>query len=148
MDENQDKWPIPKFHFSVQWDGATISCQEVTGLKFTTDVIEYRYGDDKTFIKKKIPGLKKFENITLKKGVFQNDLRFYDAWKDVQANKERRKEMIVQLLDEEHNPVMTWTVAKAFVLTLGSPDFNSTSNEIAIETIEIGHEGIELQQEA
>jgi phage tail-like protein len=144
MDENQDKWPIPKFHFSVEWDGNVVSCQEVSGLKFTTDMIEYRYGDDQTFIKKKIPGLKKFDNITIKKGVFEDDKRFFEWWKDVQANKERRVDMVVSLLDEEHNPVMTWTIAKAFVLTLTSPDLNSTSNEIAVETIEIGHEGIEL----
>ncbi len=138
-------WPIPKFHFSVEFgEAGQVSFQEVTGLKMTTEHIEYRGGDDPTFIKQKIPGMKKFENLTLKKGVFQDDLALYDWFKDVQTNPERRDTVTISLLDEEGNPVLTWTVINAFPVSYSGPDLNAEGNELAIEQVELAHEGIEM----
>ncbi|NJO00789.1 MAG: phage tail protein, partial [Bacteroidia bacterium] len=102
-----EQWPVPKFHFSVQIDGESFSCQEVTGLKLTKEFIEYRFGDDTTFTKRKVPGLKKYENITIKKGVFKNDERVYEWYNTLISDEEGRKDITIQLLDEEHEPVMT-----------------------------------------
>ena len=143
----EELWPIPKFHFRVDMGDTDIGFQEVTGLEMETEFIEYRAGDDPTFIKQKIPGLKKHGNITLKKGVYAGDSSFWEWFKDVQTNPERREEVFIQLLDEEENPVVTWTVNNAFPVKVSGPDLKSDANEIAIESIELAHEGFEVVYE-
>ncbi len=136
------QWPIPKFHFRVEWAGNDIGFQEVTGLSLETQFIEYRAGNDGTFFTQKIPGLKKNSNITLKKGLFHGDNAFWDWFLDVQTNPERRETVTISLLDEEGNPVFVWTVVNAFPVKVSAPDLKSDANEIAVETIELAHEGI------
>ncbi|TAG05191.1 MAG: phage tail protein [Cytophagia bacterium] len=144
MADATELWPIPKFHFTVQWEGVNLGFQEVSGLKLTTDMIEYRTGNDPTFIKQRVPGLKKFENVTLKKAMFKNDTALYDWYADVQKNPERRKDITIQLLDEQGAPLIVWTIVKAFPLSISGPDLNSTGNELAVETLELAHEGITM----
>jgi len=136
------QWPIPKFHFRVEWAGNDIGFQEISGLSMETQFIEYRAGNDATFLTQKIPGLKKHGNITLKKGMFAQDNAFWDWWSDVQANKDRRETVTITLLDEEGSPVFVWTVTNAFPVKVSAPDLKSDANEVAIETIELAHEGI------
>ena len=143
----EELWPIPKFHFKVEMGDTEMGFQEVTGLEMETEFIEYRTGDDPTFLKQKIPGLKKHGNITLKKGVYAGDDSFWVWFKDVQTNVERREEVIIQLLDEEESPVVTWTVNNAFPVKVSGPDLKSDANEIAIETIELAHEGFDVVYE-
>lgn len=135
-------WPVPKFNFEVSWGDVDLGFQEVTGLEMETQFIEYRAGNDPELITQKIPGLKKHGNITLKKGVFENDTTFYDWYSDVQTNTERREDIIISLLNEESEPVMTWTVTNAFPVKISGPDLKSDANEVALETIELVHEGI------
>lgn len=140
----EELWPIPKFHFSVQWGGNDIGFQEVSGLEMETQFIEYRPGDDLTYITQKIPGLKKHGNITLKKGMYEGDSAFWDWFNDVQTNIERREDIDISLLDEEGTPVVTWTVHNCFPIKITGPDLKSDANEIAIESLEVAHEGFEV----
>ena len=135
-------WPIPKFHFRVEWGGNDMGFQEVSGLSMETQFIEYRAGNDPTFLTQKIPGLKKHGNITLKKGLFNHDNTFWDWWTDVQANKERRETITITLLDEEGGPIFVWTVNNAFPVKVSAPDLKADANEVAIESIELAHEGV------
>ena len=142
----EELWPIPKFHFKVNMGDTDIGFQEVTGLEMETEFIEYRPGDDNTYVMQKIPGLKKHGTITLKKGVYAGDLSFWDWFKDVQTNPERREEVQIQLLDEEDSPVVVWTINNAFPVKVSGPDLKSDANEIAIESIELAHEGFEVEE--
>jgi len=140
----EELWPVPKFHFSVQWAGNDIGFQEVTGLEMETQFIEYRPGNDPTYITQKIPGLKKHGNITLKKGVYAGDSSFWDWFSDVQTNMERREDITISLLDEAGTPVVTWEVRNCFPIKISGPDLKSDANEIAIESLEVAHEGFEV----
>jgi phage tail-like protein len=142
----EELWPIPKFHFKVNMGDTDIGFQEVTGLEMETEFIEYRPGDDNTYVMQKIPGLKKHGTITLKKGVYAGDLSFWEWFKDVQTNPERREEVQIQLLDEEDSPVVVWTINNAFPVKVSGPDLKSDANEIAIESIELAHEGFEVEE--
>jgi phage tail-like protein len=135
-------WPIPRFYFRVEWGGNEIGFQEVTGLTMETQFIEYRAGNDPTFLTQKIPGLKKHGTITLKKGLYHGDNAFWEWWSDVQANPDRRETITITLLDEEASPVFVWTVNNAFPVKVSAPDLKSDANEVAIESIELAHEGI------
>jgi phage tail-like protein len=142
--ENQDQfWPLPKFYFSVDiGDQTDIAFQEVSGLDIDTDVIEYRHGNSKNHSTIKMPGLKKYGDITMKKGVFTKDNRFYDWIKEISLNTYKRLTVVVRLMDEDGNAKMTWTLTNAWPKQVTSTDMNSQSSEAAIETIVFVHEGL------
>jgi len=138
-------WPMPKFHFKVHWDGSSEhGFTEVTGLVMETQTIDYRAGNDERFLVQKVPGLKKTSNITLKRGLFKDDHSLWDWFNLSQTDPNRRKDITIELMDEEHHTVFTWTVAHAFPMKISSPDLKSDANEIAIETFELSHEGISV----
>ena len=140
----ENLWPITKFHFTVEGANFTTGFQEVSGLEISYDPIDYRASDDPTYSMQKIPGLRKYANIVLKKGVFEGDDAFYEWIKDTLANPERRETLTINLLNEEGSPVKTWTVINAFPVKYAGPDLNATDNNVAVETLELAHEGIEM----
>ena len=72
------EYPLPKFHFQVEWGGARIGFTEVSGLDVETEAIEYREGNSPQYHKLKMPGMQKYSNITMKRGTFQGDNDFYN----------------------------------------------------------------------
>ncbi len=138
-------YPLPKFHFQVEWGGARIGFTEVTGLKVTTEVIEYREGASPEYSKQKMPGMQKYDNITLKRGTFAADNEFFAWWNTVALNTIERRDLTISLLNEAHEPVVVWKVKAAWPVNVQSTDLKSDGNEVAIETIEIAHEGLTIQ---
>jgi phage tail-like protein len=138
-------YPLPKFHFQVQWGGTRIGFTEVTGLTIDNEVIEYREGSSPEYSKIKMPGLHKFGNITLKRGVFANDNEYYNWLNTVKLNTIERRDITINLLNEEHQPVVTWKVKNAWPTKIQSPDLKSDANEAAIESIELVHEGVVIE---
>jgi len=144
--EAQDKnWPLPKFYFMVDWGSTTnIPFQEVSGLEIQAEALEYRHGNSPVFSKINMPGMVKNSNITMKKGVFANDNTFWDWYNKIKMNTIERQNVVVKLLDEGGNPTMTWTLNNAWPTKISSTDLKSESNEVAIESIEIMHEGLTI----
>lgn len=141
------QYPIPKFHFQVEWGGARIGFTEVTGLDVSTDIIEYREGSSPEYHKIKMPGMQKFSNITLKKGTFKGDNDFYAWYNTIALNTVQRRDLIISLLNENHEPVVVWKIKNAFPVKVQSTDLKADGNEVAIETLEIAHEGLTIQNE-
>jgi len=146
---DQDQfWPLPKFYFSVDiGDMTDLPFQEVSGLGIETEVIEYRHGNSPVHANIKMPGLMKYGDITLKKGVFATDNQFYDWISQIQLNTYERLTVVVKLLDEDGNPRMTWTLSNAFPKQVTPTQMNSQSSEVAIETIVFACEGMEISAE-
>lgn len=142
------QYPISKFHFQVEWGGAKIGFTEVTGLEVSTEVIEYRDGASPEYHKIKMPGMQKFSNITLKRGTFKGDNDFYNWWNTVALNTIERRDVIISLLNENHEPVVVWKVKNVWPVKVQSTDLKADGNEVAIETIELAHEGLTIQNEA
>lgn len=142
------KYPLPKFHFKVEWGGANIGFTEVTGLELSNEPLEYRDGASPEYFTIASPGMQKFSNITLKRGVFKGDGDFFAWWNTVALNTVERRDVTISLLNEKHDPVIVWKVKNAFPTKVSSTDLNSTGNEVAIETIELKHEGFTVQHEA
>jgi len=138
-------WPISKFHFLVKWDSEQISFQEVSGLDIESQPIEYRHGDSPVFSTIKMPGIQKSGNVTMKKGVFKSDNKFWDWFAEIKMNTIKRKSITIQLLDEAAAPTMVWTLKNAWPTKISATDLKSDGNEVAIETIEIAHEGIKIE---
>jgi len=137
-------WPIPKFHFQVKWDSNVMSFQEISGLDVEAQPIEYRAGDSPVFSTVKMPGIKKYSNITMKKGVFKSDNKFWDWFNQIKMNTIKRIPITISLLDESGSPTMVWTLTNAFPTKITGTDLKSDGNEVAVETIEIAHEGLTI----
>jgi phage tail-like protein len=145
-------YPIPKFHFQVEWgESFRIGFTEVSGLDFETEVIEYREGNSKKYNKTKQPGLTKFSNITLKRGTFEGDFDYYKEWRKTyffqEGNKtasQYRRTVTIKLLNESHEAIITWKLLNAWPSKVQSTDLKADANEVAIETMELVHEGLEI----
>jgi len=137
-------WPLPKFYFEVEWDTAVMQFQEVSGLDVEAQPITYRAGDSAAFSPVKMPGMKKFGNVTLKKGVFQADNKFWDWFNEIKMNTITRKPVTIRLLDEAGKATMVWTLHNAWPTKITGTDLKAQGNEVAIETIELAHEGLTI----
>jgi phage tail-like protein len=137
-------WPLPKFYFQVEWDSEKVSFQEVSGLDIEAQPIEYRHGDSPEFSTINMPGIKKSSNVTMKKGVFKSDNKFWDWFNLIKMNTILRKTVTIKLLDEAGAPTMVWTLKNAWPTKITATDMKSDGNEVAVESIEISHEGITI----
>ena len=135
-------FPYRNFRFSLEIDGLDAgSFSEVSGFDATFDVVEYRAGDDPAITPTKLPGLIKYGNITLKWGAAET-MVLYDWLIDISEGTIEKKTVTLTALDEEGNPAASWRCINAWPVKYTAPDFNGTASEIAIETIELAHEGM------
>lgn len=146
--------PIPKFRFLVEFDadGQPVKAgfTEVSGLDKETEMIQYREGMDDSKYKRNILGLSKNANVTLKRGIFAGDtkLQFYNWWKKTinkQTTESAQKNVTIKLMDELGEPIMIFKLLKAMPTKMQSTDMKADGNEIAIESLELVHEGLTIQ---
>lgn len=141
------EYPLPKFHFQVEWGGSKIGFTEVSGLDISTEVIEYRDGASPEYSKVKMPGQRKFSNITLKRGTFKGDNQFYAWFNMVSLNTIERRDLTISLLNENHEPVIVWKVKQAWPSKITPTDLKADGNDVAIESLELAHEGLTIQND-
>lgn len=133
--------PYAKFRYKVEIDGLEAGgFSEASGFDASIDVIEYREGD-MIQTPMKLPGLKKYGNITLKQGVADSMVMYEWMIAGVEGEVER-KTITITILDETETATASWQVINAWPAKYTAPDFNATSSEVAIESIEIAHEGM------
>jgi len=134
--------PYGNFNFLVEIDGITQAAfHDVSGFDSTIDIIEHREGGENTTTRK-LPGMTKFSNIVLKWGI-TDDHQLYDWHRDaVLGNVSRRNGSIVGL-DRQGNEVLRWNFFNAWPCKYDAPDFDAEGKDIAIETMELAHEGLE-----
>ena len=133
--------PYGKFRYKVEIDGLEAGgFSEASGFDASIDVIEYREGD-MVQTPMKLPGLKKYGNITLKQGVADSMVMYEWRIAGVEGEVER-KTITITILDETETATASWQVINAWPAKYTAPDFNATASEVAIETLEIAHEGM------
>ena len=146
QESRDNQWPIPKFYFTVDMGSESgigeVPFQEVSGMEIESELIEYRSGNDKRFSTAKMPGMVKSGNVTMKKGMFKDDLAFWEWYEQVKMNTISRTTININLLDEDGQALMTWTLDNAWPIKITMTDLKADANEVAVETIEIVHEGI------
>lgn len=137
--------PYQQFNFLVEIDGiARAGFTECSGLTTDTDVIDYREGNEARLNVRKLSGLRKYTNLMLKHGYTQ-DKSFWEWRKKIINGEMDRRSASVVLLDEERNEVLRWNIREAWISKWESGPFNAKTNDVAIETIELVHEGLELE---
>ncbi|MGE5820351.1 MAG: phage tail protein [Deltaproteobacteria bacterium] len=136
--------PYGAFNFIVEIDGLAVAgFSECSGLTAETTVIEYREGNEKAGVRK-LAGLTKFAPIILKRGITkERDL--WNWYKNIiNGNTDRRNGSIV-LLGNDHTPVARWNFTNGWPAKWEGPHLKAKGNEVAIETLEIEHEGLEYE---
>jgi len=133
---------------TVSDDGTAVkgSFTEVSGLDAEIAPIEYRNGSEDITMRK-MPGLKKFTNIVLKRGVI-GDVTFWNWILQGLNGAINRVDGTISLLDEQKNTVMQWHFTRAWPCKYTGPGMNAKNNEIAIESLEICHEGLSIDGQA
>jgi phage tail-like protein len=133
--------PYAAFNFVVEIDNVTVAgFSECSGLNTETDAIEYRTGNMDITVAK-LPGLKKFGNITLKRG-FTADPDLWNWRKKVLDGKTERQSGSIVLKNEAREDAVRWNFYEAWPRKWEGPAFNAKTNEVAIETLELVCEGI------
>jgi phage tail-like protein len=135
--------PYCRFNFLLEIDGVTkAGFSEVSGLTTETTVIEYREGNEQATTRK-IPGLTKYSNIVLKRGITKDPSLWKWRKKVIEGVTERTSGSII-LLDESRQEVARWIFREAWPCKWEGPVLNAQSSEVAIETLELAHEGFDL----
>jgi phage tail-like protein len=145
MATGERKDPFRGFNFRVEIDKTTVAgFRECSGLTFNTDPVDYREGADIPLHVRKLTGLRKFANLMLKRGIAGNK-ELWTWYKNVLNGKTDRRNGSIVLQDEEHKDVMRWNFENAFICKWEGPSMNATSNDVAVETIEICAEQVTLE---
>jgi phage tail-like protein len=108
------------------------------------EVIEYREGADRVNTARKLPGLAKYPNVTLKRGI-TGSTDLFEWWKSVRDGQVVRRNVTITLLDEQRQAVYRWLLRSAWPVKIEGPTLNASGNEVAIETLELAHEGLEIE---
>lgn len=138
-----NNYPLTGFHFSVEWNGEkdeSVAFSEVTGLNVYTKPIEYREGSNKDYTTYKMPGLKTFNNVMLKRGSMAADNGFFDWINTMVNNTVERRNVAIKLLDENHEPVITWSLNNAFPVKYDPGSLNASDGKVLIESLELAYE--------
>jgi phage tail-like protein len=149
---NPFEWPLAKFFFRVTIDGLPeLGFQTVEGLESEVSVMEYRPGNTQFLFKSKRPGLVTYSNITFKKGEFMGDANLKDWWHlyawEKGTNRNERKEILIELMDESESVMMTWTVKGAFPVKFTPTNLDAEADsEVAVEEIEVAIESWTLDK--
>ena len=130
-------WPL-QFRFSVDIEGfaANLPFLEVTGLDTEAQVIDYRGG--------KLPGIVKSGNVTLKRGLCPKDEKLWEWFEQTNLNPIARRAITIRLLDEDAIPTTVWTLSNAWPVRFTGTDLKSDGDEVAVESIEMAHEGVTI----
>jgi phage tail-like protein len=137
-------YPFLSGNFLVEIQGiAASSFSEVSGLEAEIEVVDYRAGDARQNAVRKLSGLNKFSNITLKRGLTA-DLSLWNWMNSALQGNVQRAAVAITLLDQMDNPQLRWTLTEAWPCKWSGPLLSAESSEVAIETLEICHEGLEM----
>ena len=136
------KDPYLSYNFLVEIDGIVrAGFRECSGLDSTQDPVEYREGTD-SFTSRKLPGAVKYSNISLKWGT-TDDAELWEWRKKAADGKVERRNGSIVLMDSAGEEKIRWNFREGWPTKWSGPSLNATGNEVALETLEIAHEGLE-----
>ncbi len=138
-------YPLPNFHFRVEWGGQRLGFTEVSGLDIEYAAIAYREGSDPEYRATRMPGQQKPGTVTLKRGLVEGDNEFFEWIRTIQLNKVERRDVVVTLLNEDHNPAFVWRIKNAWPVKYVGPELDAHGCAVAIEALELAHDGIVVE---
>ena len=139
-----DHQPYRNFNFRVEIDGiADVHFAEVEIPTAAIAVVEYREGGDRVSASRKLPGRASFGNVVLRRGVTR-DLQLYEWFRAEHQGDHQPRNVAVVLEDAQHVEVRRWLVRDAWPARWEGPELDASANEVAIETLELACESVEI----
>lgn len=139
--------PLRGFNFEVDIEGiGTSSFSEVSGLTADGDAVDYREGTDAINNVRKLPGMRKFTMLVFKRGYIP-DSELWEWYARIYNGQDDRRNGSVVLLNEQRKPVMRWHFENAWINKIEGPSLKAAGNEVAIESMELCHEGLSFELE-
>ena len=137
--------PFRSFNFQLEIDGVPRGAfSECSGLTAEGDAVDYREGTDIQPNVRKLPGMRKYSNITLKRGYTQ-DASLWSWYGNITNGVADRRNVTIILLNEERQPVLRWHAENAWVNKIEGPSLKASASEVAIESVELVHEGLTIE---
>ena len=137
--------PFRTFNFQIEIDGVPLGAfSEASGLTAEGDSVDYREGTDVQLNVRKLTGLRKYSNITLKRGYTQ-DKSLWVWYGNIVNGVQDRRDVTIVLLNEARQPVLRWHAESAWINKIEGPSFKAAGNEIAMESVELVHEGLTIE---
>jgi phage tail-like protein len=137
--------PYRAFNFQLEIEGVPLGAfSECSGLTAEGDAVDYRDGTDLQPNVRKLVGLRKYSNITLKRGYTQ-DKSLWQWYTNIHNGLPDRRNVTIILLNEEHVAVLRWHAENAWINKIEAPSFKASGNEVAIESVELVHEGLTIE---
>ncbi len=137
--------PYRSFNFQLVIDGVPLGAfSDCSGLTAEGDSVDYREGTDLIPNVRKLPGLRKYTNITLKRGYTQ-DKSLWQWFNNIVNGVPDRRDVTIVLMDEQRQPVLRWHAESAWINKIEGPTFKAAGNEVAMESVELVHEGLSLE---
>jgi phage tail-like protein len=137
--------PYPGFHFLVEAGFTQAGFSEVSNLSSSVDVVEYRNGSDPTGTAQKFPGLRKTGEVVLRRGVTGSN-ELYAWFATINGGQVEKRDVVVSLLNEAHEPVMRWLLKDAWPRSYVAGPFNAMASTVAIEQLVLVFDSLQLQQ--
>jgi phage tail-like protein len=140
--------PYRSFNFHLVIDGVPLGAfSEASGLTAEGDAVDYREGTDLQSNVRKLIGLRKYTNITLKRGHTQ-DRSLWAWYRNIVNGQPDRRNVTIVLMNEARQPVLSWHAENAWVNKIEGPTFKASGNEVAMESVELVHEGLTIEAAA
>jgi phage tail-like protein len=136
---------LNRYHFLVDWGGSRQGFMEVSGLNIEIEAIDYREGSDKGDSVTKIPGIRRYSNITLKRGITKGDNDFFNWINTKQISNIEKRDITISLLNDTHEPTVTWKIRRAFPVNYYGPILMAGGGNVAIETLVLTHDGMSVE---
>jgi len=136
--------PYRAFNFELVVDGIRGAFSECSGLTAEGDPVDYREGTDLQPNVRKLVGLRKYTNLMLKRGYTQ-DNALWVWYANIANGVPDRRNVTITLMNEERKPVIRWHAENAWINKIEGPSFKASGNEVAIESVELVHEGLTME---
>jgi phage tail-like protein len=140
-------YPLPRNHFTVEWGGAKIGFCEVSGLCLELEHPAWREGSSPQNSTITMPGQVRYPHLVLKRPVIKGDNEFYEWIETVKLNTVERRDIVISLLNHKHEPVVRWKFKNAFPVKLDFSPLGGNNSEPMMETLEITHEGMTVEND-
>ncbi|MBO9591345.1 MAG: phage tail protein [Niabella sp.] len=134
--------PVSRYHFTADWGGSRMGFAEISGLNIEIEPVLFREGASPEDQMRKLPGLRSYSNIVLKRSILKGDNDFFDWINTKQMNQIQRRDIVISLLNENHEPLVVWRVKNAFPVKYTGPVLAAGANSVAMESLELTHEGL------
>jgi phage tail-like protein len=143
--------PYVQFNFLVDLgtgntEGVEAGFQEMSNIGMEVTVSEYRTGNSKENSVRKITGLNKATDVTLKRGVI-GSLNLYSWLNDIRnGNQMAERTVTISLQNEDHTAVVqTWKLLRARIIKHISGPFNAKGTDVAMEELTLAYERLEME---